>query len=95
MPDAAARPRTITPAEARVLVLLLERRSPREAAGLLGLSLGTVRTHIKHLQAKSDTHTLAVLVLWGHDELTAGRVQASLAADGPWLARATHILTNA
>ncbi len=94
MPDAAARPRRITPAEARVVILLLERRTPREAAGELGLSLATVRTHIKHLQAKSETHTIAALVLWARDELAAGRVAAALDEDEPWLARTKQLLTN-
>jgi DNA-binding CsgD family transcriptional regulator len=94
MPDAVGRHRPITPAEARVLVLLLERLTPRDAAEKLGSSVLTVRTHIKHLQAKSDTHTIAALVLWGPDELTAGEVQRALDADPRWCARARLLLTN-
>lgn len=87
MPDVHGRRRPITRAEARVLALLLERRSPREAAVELGSSLATIRTHIKHLQAKSDTHTIAALVLWAHDELTAGRLEEALGSDRGWLER--------
>lgn len=94
MPDARGRARPITPAEARVLVLLLERNTPRAAAMQLGSSLSTVRTHIKHLQAKSDTHTIASLVLWARDELTAGRLQAALHTDARWRPRADRLLTN-
>jgi DNA-binding CsgD family transcriptional regulator len=94
MPDARGRRRPITPAEARVLVLLLERRSPRDPAKQLGSSVSTVRTHIKHLQAKSETHTIAALVLWGHDELTAGRLRQALQAERDWLARLDLLLTN-
>ena len=70
----------ITFSEARVLLLLLERLSPREAAEALGVSLGTVRTHIKRLQAKSETHSLATLVLWGRDDCL-------LSSDGVWSQR--------
>jgi DNA-binding CsgD family transcriptional regulator len=94
MPDAAGRRRPITPAEARVLVLLLERLSPRDVASQLGSAVSTVRTHIKHLQAKSETHSIAALVLWGHDELTAGHLQTALGADPPWVRRAMSLLTN-
>ena len=86
-------PSLITFAEARVLLLLLERRSPREAAGELGVSLGTVRTHIKHLHAKSDTHSLAALVLWGRDDCVEPLCGA-LAADEVWLRQAELFLTS-
>jgi len=94
MPDAAERPTPITPAEARVLILLLERRSARDAASSLRLSLSTVRTHIKHMQTKSDTHSIAALVLWGHDELTTGRLQSVLHAGSAWRTRAELLLKN-
>ena len=93
MPDDRAH-YPLTPAEARVLVLLLERRTPNDSAALLGSSLSTVRTHIKHLQSKSDTHSIATLVLWGHDELTTGRLQRSLQELPSWLTRAERLLTN-
>ena len=85
-------PSLITFAEARVLLLLLERRSPREAADELGRSLGTVRTHIKHLQAKRDTHSLAALVLWGRDDCTDLLCNA-LSVDEAWLGRVRQFLT--
>jgi len=76
----------ITFSEARVLLLLLERLSPREAAEALGVSLGTVRTHIKRLQAKSETHSLATLVLWGRDDCLA-HLSSALSSDGVWSQR--------
>lgn len=91
---AADRPHPITPAEGRVLVLLLERQSPREAATELGVAVATVRTHIKHLQAKSSTHSIAALVLWAHDELAAAGLQRALQSDRQWRARARRLLTN-
>lgn len=94
MPDATGRRRPITPAEARILVLLLERRAPRDAAAVLGSSIATVRTHIKHLQEKSETHSIAALVLWGYDELTTGRLQSVLDIDSVWRTRADLLLTN-
>lgn len=94
MPDAVARPHSNTAAEARVVVLLLERLTPRDAAIELGLSLSTVRTHIKHLRAKSETRSIAALVLWARDELAAGRLRMALRRDRGWLARADRLLTN-
>lgn len=83
----------ITFSEARVLLLLLERRSPRDAADELGVSLGTVRTHIKHLQAKSDTHSLATLVLWARDDCAEPLCRA-LSTDEVWSRRAQFFLTS-
>lgn len=90
MPDSPSSP--ITFSEARVLLLLLERLSPREAAKELGVSLGTVRTHIKHLQAKSDTHSLAALVLWGREDC-AEAVCDVLSNNSLWSRRAQLLLT--
>ena len=83
----------ITFAEARVLLLLLERRSPRDVADELGVSLGTVRTHIKHLHSKSDTHSLAALVLWARDD-SAEPLCRALSGDERWLRRARSLLTS-
>ena len=83
----------ITFSEARVLLLLLERHSPRDVAGELGVSLGTVRTHIKHLQSKSDTHSLAALVLWGRDDCTESLCRV-LSEDETWATRVRSFLTS-
>jgi DNA-binding CsgD family transcriptional regulator len=90
VPDSPPFP--ITFSEARVLLLLLERLSPREVARELGISLGTVRTHIKHLQSKSDTHSLAALVLWGRDDC-ADAVCEALSINSLWSRRAQRLLT--
>jgi DNA-binding CsgD family transcriptional regulator len=45
----------ITPAECRVLMFLTQGMSPHEAAGALGCSETTVRTHLQHLFAKTRT----------------------------------------
>jgi DNA-binding CsgD family transcriptional regulator len=45
----------ITPAECRVLMLLTQGMSPKEAAEALGCSEATVRTHIQRLLAKTGT----------------------------------------
>jgi DNA-binding CsgD family transcriptional regulator len=45
----------ITPAECRVLMLLIQGLSPYEAAGSLRCSETTVRTHLKRLFAKTGT----------------------------------------
>ena len=93
-PAVANPPRSsITFAEARVLLLLLERRSPREVADELGVSLGTVRTHIKHLHTKSDTHSLAPLVLWGRDDCAEPLCRA-LSVDEMWSRRLKLFLTS-
>ena len=83
----------ITFSEARVLLLLLQRRSPRDVAEELGVSLGTIRTHIKHLQAKSDTHSLASLVLWGRDDCAEALLNA-LSVDESWSRRLEGFLTT-
>jgi DNA-binding CsgD family transcriptional regulator len=45
----------ITPAECRVLMLLVKGMTPNETAGVLGCSETTVRTHLQHLFAKTGT----------------------------------------
>ena len=82
----------ITLAEARVLLLLLERRSPRDTAGELAVSVGTVRTHIKHLLAKSGTHSIAELVVWAHQEFRE-RLVERLEPNRDWAQRARRSLT--
>jgi len=52
----------LTPAEARVLALLIEDRRPREIAEELRISITTVRSHLKVLFAKTGTRRQSELV---------------------------------
>ena len=52
----------VTPAEARVLELIVEGRKPREIAETLGVSINTVRTHLARLFHKTGTSRQAELV---------------------------------
>jgi len=49
--------------EARVALLIAKGCSPSRVASKLGISLNTVRSHLKRVFAKSDTHRQAELVL--------------------------------
>ena len=51
-----------TPAEARLARLLAQGRRPEEAAAELGVSLNTVRTHLKRIFGKAGTDRQADLV---------------------------------
>ena len=63
MPAAAlALMNDVTPAEARVLELILEGRKLREIAEKLGVSIATVRTHLGRLFHKTGTSRQAELV---------------------------------
>ncbi|MCY3736556.1 MAG: helix-turn-helix transcriptional regulator [Gemmatimonadaceae bacterium] len=42
----------LTPAEARIAILLAENRTPRQIAAATGRAYSTVRTHLKHIFAK-------------------------------------------
>jgi DNA-binding CsgD family transcriptional regulator len=53
--DLLARHYGVTPAECRVLMLLIQGMSPHETADALGCSETTVRTHLQHLFAKTRT----------------------------------------
>ena len=53
---------TITPAELRVLILLVQGMNPGEAATTLGISRATVKTHLERLYAKTSTRRQAELV---------------------------------
>lgn len=53
----------LTPSEARVVRLLASARTTGEIARTLGLSVHTVRTHVKRAMAKADVHTQAALVV--------------------------------
>ena len=51
-----------TAAEARVAALFVAGQSLRDIAERLGISLHTVRQHMKKIQAKTDTNRQASLV---------------------------------
>ena len=52
----------LTPSESRVVRLLAAGRTTAEMAQLLGLSVHTVRTHVKRAMAKAGVHTQVSLV---------------------------------
>jgi DNA-binding CsgD family transcriptional regulator len=52
----------LTPAELRVLMASLDAGGAPEIAAVLGLSPATVRTHLRHLFQKTDSHRQADLV---------------------------------
>lgn len=55
-------PPVLTPAERRILDLLAQGLPPKVIAAQLGLSLHTVRTHLKRAKRKRDARTLEELV---------------------------------
>jgi DNA-binding CsgD family transcriptional regulator len=56
---------TISPAEERVLVLLLDGSSNRQIAARLGLSPRTVESHIGAMFDKTGCRNRSQLLLWG------------------------------
>lgn len=52
----------LTPTEARLASLIAEGSSIAEVAGLLGISIGTARVHLKRIFAKTGTRRQAELV---------------------------------
>lgn len=52
----------LTPAEARLAVLLAQGKSLQEACDLLNVTLNTARTHLKHIFSKTDTNRQSELV---------------------------------
>jgi DNA-binding CsgD family transcriptional regulator len=52
----------LTPAELRVLFCVVEISGLAEVADVLGLSEATVRTHLRHIFEKTETHRQADLV---------------------------------
>lgn len=65
----------ITPAECRVMMLLVQGMTIAEAADTLGITLATARTHLSHLFEKTDTSRQADLVRLAMSALapTSGR----------------------
>lgn len=57
----------LTPTEARVAIALLDHELPTEVAEILGVSISTIRTHIKNIYSKLavDTRTRFVKLLLG------------------------------
>lgn len=54
----------LTPREREILQLLAERKSNKEIAVALNLSVYTIETHRRNLQEKLDLHSLADLILY-------------------------------
>jgi DNA-binding CsgD family transcriptional regulator len=52
----------LTPAEARLASSLVRGMSPAQAAAALGLTINTVRTHLKHIFSKTETRRQSDLV---------------------------------
>lgn len=52
----------LTPAEARLAARLARGMSPAQAAGALGLTVNTVRTHLKRIFSKTETRRQSDLV---------------------------------
>ena len=52
----------LTPRESDILLLIAQGRRAPEMTDVLGVSMGTVRTHVKHLYAKLDVHSYAEAV---------------------------------
>nr|WP_249792676.1 helix-turn-helix transcriptional regulator [Bradyrhizobium sp. BRP22] len=61
-PEALAREFRLTPAELRVLFAIIEVGNASEVADVLGISEGTVRTHLHHLYGKTNTTRQTELV---------------------------------
>jgi DNA-binding CsgD family transcriptional regulator len=70
-PEAVAKAFGLTPAELRVLFAIIEVGSVPEVSQVLGISEATVKTHLRHLFEKTNTHRQAELV-----KLVAGYANA-------------------
>ena len=64
-PSANSQRRTLTPREIEVLALLAERRSTREIASIMCISIPTVRNHIQHVLHKLNAHNRLEVVILG------------------------------
>jgi len=67
----------LTPAEARVLRAIHEGARPADAAIALGISIATVRVHLKHIYAKTGAHTQRQLVAQVEHEAVSANAGAS------------------
>jgi DNA-binding CsgD family transcriptional regulator len=61
-PEALSKEFQLTPTELRVLFAIIEVGGVPETAAVLGISEGTVRTHLHHLFGKTGTSRQAELV---------------------------------
>ncbi len=57
----------LTPSEREVLRLMLQGLSVAEIASGTSHAESTIRTHVKHLKAKTGARKLPALVLWPSD----------------------------
>jgi DNA-binding CsgD family transcriptional regulator len=64
----------ITPAECRVLMLLVQGMTPAEIADCLGLSLPTVKTHLTRVFDKTGAHGQAALMRLAVSALAPSRL---------------------
>lgn len=55
----------LTPAESEVLDMLLASVRVQEIALRRASTVSTIRWHVRQLHTKTETHSLAELVLWG------------------------------
>lgn len=83
---------TLTFSEARVLLLLLQGTKPSDIGRQLGVKVSTIRTHIRHLHAKSETHSLVELASWATRNLENG-VLMPLYFDPKWSVTLDEFLT--
>ena len=60
----AISPSRLTFAQRRVALLLLEGHTAPEMRDTLGVSVSTVRTHLRVLHQKADKHSLPALIRW-------------------------------
>jgi DNA-binding CsgD family transcriptional regulator len=60
--DIVARRHGLTPAEAKVAVAITSGQSARQIAEALGISYHTLRTHLKHIFAKTNTRRQGELI---------------------------------
>lgn len=59
----------LTPRETRVLEFLADGLSNKTIARELGISVGTVKVHVKHVLAKLGLHSRLEAVVWRHEQL--------------------------
>jgi DNA-binding CsgD family transcriptional regulator len=71
----------VTPAEYRVLMSLIRGMSPHETADALGCSETTVRTHLRHLFAKTRTRGQSDLMRLAMSALAPAAMDSAAAAD--------------
>jgi DNA-binding CsgD family transcriptional regulator len=80
-------PDVLTPAEWRVLALIRERRTNREIAEALGVSVNTVRTHVSSMLAKLDLPDREALATWEGQPAPESRAALHRRSVAPlWLA---------